>query len=160
MKLPEELISDVSVVVPAGYGNSAPPDRTDWFSCFWYTALSKVEECAIPALVGINLHRFRISSSGPPSFDSVKSTPIYKDNDKLPTNIELPKGVVAAGTTGGAALGAVIGMALAIEGGPAGMAIGAVVGAGVGGRAGGTASTGFAIVVHAVRKYVEKVKQK
>ena len=62
VKLPEELISDICVI-PAGYHNIPPPDRTDWLSDFWFAAFNKIKEDAKPALMGINLHRFRVSSA-------------------------------------------------------------------------------------------------
>ena len=160
VKLPEELISDISLV-PAGYRNLPPPDRTDWFSDFWFAALSKIKEDAKPALMGINLHRFRISPPG-----AVQKN---VDNDELPINIVTAgkaTGAVAAGTTGGAALGALIGVIVGAVGGPAGMAMGmyagAIVGAGIGAAGGGTAgaAAGLAVIISAVRMHAEKAKRK
>ena len=163
VELPEELISDVCVI-PAGYRNLPPPDRIDWFSDFWFAALSKIKEDARPALVGINLHRFRVSSP-----DSVRSTQQNVDNDELPINIVTAgkaTGAVAVGTTGGAALGALIGGIVGTVGGPAGIAVGLyaglLAGAGFGAAGGGTAgaAAGLAVIISAVRKHAKKAKEK
>lgn len=43
LELPEELASAVCII-PAGYRKFPPPDRTDWISEFWLTALSKMKK--------------------------------------------------------------------------------------------------------------------
>ena len=49
LKLPEELSRHVSIV-PAGYQTIPPPDRTDWLSEFWLTALGKIQLHSMPLL--------------------------------------------------------------------------------------------------------------
>ena len=135
VKLPEELISSVSIV-PAGYGKYPPPDCTDWFSEFWFAALSKVKEEAQPAPVGINLHRFKVTS-----LDDKKSKQRNVDNDELQINIPVTAGkatgAVAIGATGGVALGALIGAAVGAVG----------------------VAAGLAVIISAVRKHASKAKK-
>ena len=163
VKLPDKLTSDISIV-PAGYRNLPPPDRTDWFTQFWFTALAKCKEEAQPALIGINLHRFKITSP-----DDKKSKQRNVDNDELQINIPVTAGkatgAVALGTTGGVALGALIGAAVGAVGGPAGVAVGlyagALAGAGFGAAGGGTAgvAAGLAVIIGAIRKHARKAKK-
>ena len=49
LKLPEELSSGVCII-PAGYHKIPPPDRTDWLSEFWFTALGKIQQNSMPLL--------------------------------------------------------------------------------------------------------------
>ena len=63
LKLPKEITSGICIV-PAGYGKFSPPDRTDWLSELWFTALSKCKKAAQPALIGINYHHFKVTASG------------------------------------------------------------------------------------------------
>ena len=156
VKLPEEFVHGINIV-PAGYRNIPPPDRTDWFSEFWFAALSKVKDDARPALVGINLHRFKVISP-----DDKKSMQRNIDTDELPINIPVTAtkatGAVAAGATGGVALGALIGAAVGLLEGPVGVTAGALVGAGIGAAGGGTTGTaaGLAVIITAVRKHTMK----
>ena len=162
VKLSEKLTSEISIV-PAGYRNLPPPDRTDWFSEFWFAALSQVKDDARPALVGINLHRFQVTSP-----DDKKSKQRNVDNDELQINIPVTAGkatgALAIGTTGGVALGALIGAAVGAVGGPAGLAVGlyagALAGAGFGAAGGGTAgvAAGLAVIISAVQKHASKAK--
>lgn len=58
LKLPEELSNSVSIV-PAGYHKIPPPDRTDWLSEFWFTALRKIKQHRIPLLRFISSSSFQ-----------------------------------------------------------------------------------------------------
>ena len=128
--LPKELASGISIV-PAGYGNLSPPDRTDWFSEFWFTALSKSKDEAQPAFMDIDLHCFKITSP-----DAMKSIPRHVDNDKLPIHIPVTAtkamGAVTLGTTGGSALEALIKVAVRLFRHPVCVTTEALAGAGVG----------------------------
>jgi len=159
VKLPEDLVESVSII-PAGYGKFPPPDRTDWFTQFWFTAFAKSKEEAQPALIGINLHRFQVISP-----DDKKSVQRNLNNDELPINIPVTAGkatgAVAAGTTGGASLGALIGAAVGLLGGPVCVSAGALIGAGIGAAGGGTTGTaaGLAVIITAIRKHASKAKK-
>ena len=156
VKLPEEFVCGISIV-PAGYRNIPPPDRTDWFSEFWFAAISKVKDDARPALIGINLHRFKVISP-----DDKKSVQRNVNTDELPINIPVTAGkatgAVAAGTTGGASLGALIGATVGLLGGPVCVTAGALIGAGIGAAGGGTTGTaaGLAVIITAIRKHAMK----
>ena len=156
VKLPEELISSVSIV-PAGYRNLPPPDRTDWFSEFWFTALRKSKEEAQPAFLGIDLHRFKITP--PDAMQSIRSV----DNDELPINIPVAatKAIRALDTTGGGALETMIGVAVGLLGGPVSVTAGVLIGAGIGVAGGGTtgAAAGLAVIISAIRKHAGKAKK-
>ena len=159
VKLPEELTKNVCII-PAGYGKFSPPDRTDWFTQFWFTAFAKSKEEAQPALIGINLHRFQVISP-----DDKKSAQRNLDNDELPINIPVTAGkatgALAIGTTGGVSLGALIGAAVGLFGGPVGVSAGALIGAGIGAAGGGTTGTaaGLAVIISAIRKHASKAKK-
>ena len=63
MNIPEEITNSICVV-PAGYRKFSPPDRADWLSELWFTAISKCKKEVQPDLVGINFHHFKITASG------------------------------------------------------------------------------------------------
>ena len=45
LSVPEEIIRDIAIV-PAGYRQQSPPDRSDWFTPFWREAFPRVKESA------------------------------------------------------------------------------------------------------------------
>lgn len=61
LSVPSKIVDDIAIV-PTGYRERCPPDRSDWFTPFWLEAFRKMRESAQPTLLGINLSRLKIAS--------------------------------------------------------------------------------------------------
>ena len=61
LSVPSKIVDDIAIV-PTGYRERCPPDRSDWFTPFWLEAFRKMRESAQPTLLGINLSRIKIAS--------------------------------------------------------------------------------------------------
>ena len=61
LSIPSEIVDDIAIV-PIGYRQRCPPDRSDWFTPFWFEAFRKMRESAQPTLLGINLSRITTAS--------------------------------------------------------------------------------------------------
>jgi len=60
LSVPEEIIRDISIV-PTGYHQKSPPDRSDWFTPFWREAFCKVKESA-HHLISVNITNVQVTS--------------------------------------------------------------------------------------------------
>ena len=107
-KVSEDEISRV-VIVPVGYRNHPPPDRSDWLTAFWREAFQNTKENSL--LEGMDLSNLTIG------------TP---QNNWLHIGIGVVTGVVVGAVTGGIGLGVV---GAAVGGGLGGVGGGATVAA-------------------------------
>jgi len=106
--LSDDIITDVSIV-PVGYRNYPPPDKSDWFSSFWKEVFQKAKENCV--FEGIDRNNLTI---------------ITKTNSWFHYGVGVLAGVTVGALTGGIGLGvvgAVVGSGLGGVGGGATVAI-------------------------------------
>ena len=112
-------VVDAIPIAPAGYycEPSLPDGRENWLSAFWFICLQTMKDRAQPAMLKVNLNRFKqLDDITPEDY----TLPIYRQ----PLVIETIRKSVLPGTAG--VLGGVIGF---VVGGPIGILVGGAIGA-------------------------------
>ena len=112
-------IVEMIPIAPAGYycDPSLPDGRQNWLSAFWFVCLDAMKDRARPALLKVNLDRFKALEEVTPEDYHL---PIYRQ----PLVVETIRNSIIPGATG--VFGCVIG---AVVGGPIGLAVGGTIGA-------------------------------
>jgi len=153
-------------VVPAGYRETSLPDRDDWLTSLWKTALSRVKSAAVPAFIEITaLDRVQPAGAGP---DRSEREPAKRNLDD--DDLRAIKRVGMASFCGGSATaltggivfaGAKLG-ASAVGAKATGAAVTAIagIGAGVGAVGIGAAAIGVGALLYVAYKKYEAGKKK
>ncbi len=113
----EEIAKEIPII-PTGYRETPPPDRSDWLSPFWEAAFTRAKEDAQPGLLGANMDRFVDSEERPPE---LLERPLEQQMESHKLPLRLSQKFLMGATIGGvagASVGAIaggVGTAVAIN---------------------------------------------